>query len=396
VPIEEPRAESADDVAARRRRKFPDAFAFAGRKTIIHVRDVDGRPVEGAQVFRGAPKALQIRTDADGEAVFGLSVSLGGHIRVEHRTGVALHEVKGDEFSVESVDVTLRPSAHVEGKVLHADGTAATGRRVRLRTRSKDGPNYSSVAVVDRTGAFRFEPLPVMVLEAGVQLCEEGREGGTPPVRVRPPWNDEHIDLPPLVVVRGRLLDEDGRPIFVAWVSDSRAHGTWTDRHGRFSVRLFGAPSGQLRIWKLKHPELLVPIGMNSKDLGDLRFPADMPVPELPPTDVDRPAPVPEPIAVGVKLQDATTGQEIAEAEMKVLWARRGSRDDRGRLWVDPSPRLRDHPGDRQRPGLALPQAGTYDLLLNFRDWELVRLRGVEINRTEPKTLTVKLHARKP
>ena len=460
----------AAELAARRRRKFPAAFAFIGRKTIIHVRDRDGRPVEGARVFRGTSRLVETRTDAEGDAALRLGTQCGIPIRVEWKRTAGLVVGRWDAIVQEQVNVTLGRAERVAGQVFGADGSPAIGRRVRLRTRSEVGPSYTSIAVVDEVGSFAFEPLPLIVLKAGVYVAAVGHEVQSPAVRVARPWDDERIDLPPIVTLQGRFLDQSGQPIFVAWVTSPRVHGTWTDRNGRFTLRLFGSPNGRLTVWKLKHTELIVPFGMESKDLGDMRFPAprrvegvlmgpdhrsvpntkielksvasgrilqravtaddgtfvfdraspgahwvvlrgspcqlaqplargtsgDLVMYVAPASALVQTPPPPPPITVAFKLLDAESGREIVDPEMTVESVPRGARGPGVRVSINPEFLLELHAERRKQPGLDVPQAGTYDLLLNFRKWELIRLRGVEINRKEPLTLTVELRPRKP
>ncbi len=174
--------------------RAPDIVLTEGRTLVVSVRDPDGNAVEDADVevsfdradglvwdpmaeFRGGPR---VRTDTVGRARLpGLPLGTAAVTASHPSWASAQKDVTIDEDSPSSVpvDLVLRPSIVVEGRVLDTDGSGLEGA---WATASAGGS-----VVRDQTGAdghFRLEGLP-----EGTETVRVGKQG----------YRSEEVSVPP-------------------------------------------------------------------------------------------------------------------------------------------------------------------------------------------------------
>jgi protocatechuate 3,4-dioxygenase beta subunit len=220
------------------------------------VRDGGGRPLPGARV-RVATSPARIReedpvhvvwatSDASGawrvgplagRRLKGVQVSLAGHVTA---TSVEVGRRLAPDEVVE-VDVVLGPGGALRGRVLDAQGRPLAGAHVRAGT---------GRAVSDTAGDWRIVDLPascVQVVVAWPEVDDEDlynnlvwdRDGAWGTWAEAQPGVERRVqDLrpPPEREVRGRVLDEAGRPVAGAWVVLS-GHATRSAPDGSFVLR---------------------------------------------------------------------------------------------------------------------------------------------------------------
>ena len=203
--------ESADlDIALRR-----------GAVVAGSVRDSGSRPVPGARVLVRALESGVVReVQTDDAGAFRLEGLAAGAAR-----GWAA-DVAGTGWALEALDLregeqtdwnpVLAKGGEIAGRVLDELGKPAAGLAVVVRCEASDGEPYSRAASTDKQGRFRVEGCReaahgVKVFPRDSQLFALAELRG-----VRPSGEELSIRLDPAVrpsaIVRGRVVDPDGRP----------------------------------------------------------------------------------------------------------------------------------------------------------------------------------------
>ena len=164
-----------------------------------------------------------------------------------HRQGVCRHEGQDgflyatcvdfrDELGVAEVTLLAFPGSAVHGRLLGPEGEPVQGTQVRIH--SRHGVSRDTKTGTD--GGFSFESVLPGDYSATVHPGVESRYDGLPSPEMRfHVATFDTVVLPDMVmepgdrVIRGRLVDQDGRSIRNVLVLCYRAAGGWGDRLGR-------------------------------------------------------------------------------------------------------------------------------------------------------------------
>ncbi len=219
----------------------------------------DGAPVEGALVRAGspeqgnhklpdgasamAPQPEQMRTDAQGRFAFA-SVVPGTVPLAVWSMGLApcSQDVEVVAGRTNDVTVHLVPGATLVGTVKSASGEPAAAADVRIGDHRMLGRRYLDTA---GDGTFRLEGLPLGEQKVTVRHDEHGRAEATFEF-VAGETRRWDVVLDPGEVVKGRVLDSDGKPVSMVIIEAQLDPGRTGDRwfghadagdDGRFVIR---------------------------------------------------------------------------------------------------------------------------------------------------------------
>lgn len=157
-------------VAPGERVRAPDlVLGPAGGRLRVEVVDTDGRPVPGARVLNGGPRATAATTDARGVAE--VAVSPRNDATVDVRApgyGPASIRVAPRQEGVVRERVVLPPGVTLTGRVIFDDGSPTAGAYVSVADAAVPvegafAPSSGAVFTVlqsDTSGRFRIEDLP--------------------------------------------------------------------------------------------------------------------------------------------------------------------------------------------------------------------------------------------
>jgi hypothetical protein len=272
--------ESADlDIALRR-----------GAVVAGSVRDSGSRPVPGARVLVRALESGVVREVQTDDA---------GAFRLEGLAARAARgwaaDAAGTCWALEALDLregeqtdwnpVLAKGGEIVGRVLDELGKPAAGLAVVIRCEASDGEPYSRGASTDKQGRFRVEGCReaahgVKVFPRDSQLFALAELRG-----VRPSNEELSIQLDPAVrpsaIVRGKIIDPDGRPFAGATLTPSCRALDWqagqlTQADGSFRTVPLPAGAWSFEIEAdgfapLVLPERNLAIG-ERLDLGTLRL----------------------------------------------------------------------------------------------------------------------------
>lgn len=228
--------------------------------------------VDGAGEDDGVGRPHSIRswttTDAEGVAAFAAvpaAARFRARITVSARGFAGARRDLGPVAEIGTSVVRLVPGRNVTGRIVDADGRPAvsldvaagrgTGNEWQREVGAATGPRTG------RDGRFRVQDLPPreVVLAVGTR---PGWNAGDPlaPVAVPVPDGEPgsetdlgEILLPPVVLLTGRVVDEEGDPVGAAdvWVPSPDLPrllgGARTDESGAFALRIPDVPGVLLR-----------------------------------------------------------------------------------------------------------------------------------------------------
>ena len=226
----------------------------------VRVRDAHGAPVRDAEVVLRRPelrgfvaldKELSVlgevfaraRSDEHGACALELAHSWPVDVRAEHEGyGQA---VAASRFAGQRVELTLRPRAHLFGRVTRElDHRPVAGATLRVTRSDGSGQAESFEVVTDASGSYElFLPAGGQVVLSVLPRIEQAREGV--PV-VFADGNELELDLTVVegLTVEGQVTDaRTGLPIAGALVGESWAYrrATTTDAGGNYRFTGFGA-----------------------------------------------------------------------------------------------------------------------------------------------------------
>ncbi len=233
------------------------------------VRDEEGRPIEGVAVslYEDGPEdrgrealdfdGITARTDAQGRwhlDFIPAGLDLGHlHFTFAHPDFVSWIDASNnqsilspEQLRSRSGVVVLRKGLPVTGRVLDRDGRPIAGASVRLGDPFRHVTAWVTTIKTDAKGRFRIGNTALR--EAPLSVQAAGYAPELVPVKVQPDLPPVEFRLGPGRTIRGRVIDDRGRPVPGATVAASqwRGHQTldWrveTDAEGRF--RWDDAPS---------------------------------------------------------------------------------------------------------------------------------------------------------
>jgi hypothetical protein len=209
------------------------AHPWASTSGALH----DGR----ARLLSAAPGSALLRLVDGGEVVHERTVQVGATSETEVQIRLATATLRG---TVSSAGRARRDGGMVE---LRARMTPAAGVPIYFEHRSPDGPTLSGgwqtdlpsfeMAPVDDAGHFIFEELEPGEYDA--MYRREGRTSKAVTLVVRPGASHVTLDVAP-GELRGRVLQEDGRPVAFTPVRVVDASGSrsvvQSDRFGNFET----------------------------------------------------------------------------------------------------------------------------------------------------------------
>ncbi|MEZ5966737.1 MAG: sigma-70 family RNA polymerase sigma factor [Planctomycetota bacterium] len=218
-----------------------DVILQPGTSIAGQVLDPTGAPAAGVEV-RASGAFRSVRSDADGRFVFD-SIQPETNHRIEARTrgyALAATDAKAGDHDVE---LRLRTGVALTGHVRRRDGQPVAGAAVRVRVGRFD--QAGTLAHCDHDGSFRIEDLPCAT-KVQVSASKAGFASAHTEVELDAVDGEVEFRLDPGGSVRGRVVDEAGRPVAGASVyaeragddSMSRAVGRRcdSDADGRFEV----------------------------------------------------------------------------------------------------------------------------------------------------------------
>ena len=217
----------------------------------VLVKDLDGAPVEGAEVrlcrlwmfdppapFPGGTETAPRKTDSTGIAVLGIGPRDLGKLPAEppaegepeDEVGpgeLALHAVKGasaallgkldlPEFGKVRREMVLGPAGVLEGTVRRLGGDPVAGARLDLGLNSSESFHADIHARSDEEGRFRFPPIPLRFVGNLTWLVVNAPDAMERQVKLGlghfrgSPLN---VVLDPLWRLRGRCVGPDGAPL---------------------------------------------------------------------------------------------------------------------------------------------------------------------------------------
>jgi hypothetical protein len=147
----------------------------AGALTLL-LRDPAGKPLTGVRAARALPRAWSPVVTCKTDVCHAYELEPGKprmHVFHESRRKLAASLVlRGDEKA--PIEVTLRPTGGVKGRLAGRDGTTLAGISVRLTYRDRPAatviPNELQQAVTGPDGSFSFDTvLPGLVFELSFQ-----------------------------------------------------------------------------------------------------------------------------------------------------------------------------------------------------------------------------------
>ena len=279
----------------------------------VTVRDVDGRPVEGAHVRVSesispetrrfgefdvetagdlfgededdpvAPRPdANARTDAGGVARLDVAVATDHRVRAESDAGV--HEVRVKTPSgpgTTEVLIELRPGFRLSGIARRPGGRPVAAARVWVAAPVPGAhPRHLAQLTADAKGRFSF---PVLALPATRILIVYVMGANEPGTRIEIPSRTGRIEdvvviLPAATVIRGRCVTEEGKPLAgvrVRGFLPATGEITFTNTQGWFAMKVPG-DGGGLLFWVAGRVQTLLrdlhgpPEGVN---IGDVVIP---------------------------------------------------------------------------------------------------------------------------
>lgn len=254
------------------------------------VRNSGSTPVSGVRVLvRALGTGVVREVEADGTGAFRIEGLPGGAARGwaadAAGTGWALEALDLREGEQTDWNPVLAKGGEIAGRVLDELGKPAAGLAVVVRCEASDGEPYSRGASTDKQGRFRVEGCreaahDVKVFPRDSQLFALAELRG-----VRPSNEELSIQLDPAVrpsaIVRGKIIDPDGRPFAGATLTPSCRALDWqagqlTQADGSFRTVPLPAGAWSFEIEAdgfapLVLPERNLAIG-ERLDLGTLRL----------------------------------------------------------------------------------------------------------------------------
>jgi hypothetical protein len=222
------------------------------------------------ETFRGLNTALadifDCQPDSKGRIHFDDVPKHGRLYLTAHGEGLAeaqwrnSSDTLGGAFAIE-----MKPEGIVSGKVLSPEGEPVVGAivAVQLSARARNGPvNLSTFkAATDEHGQFKIRGLPeydfhLTTMDASKRFVARPRDELHVPAST---GLEIKVQMENPVLVSGRVLDPDGKPVERAAISaiaglanDVALDDTLTDADGRFQLRL---PSGVARLYFSSLPD---------------------------------------------------------------------------------------------------------------------------------------------
>ncbi|MCA8959443.1 MAG: carboxypeptidase regulatory-like domain-containing protein, partial [Planctomycetes bacterium] len=224
-----------------------------GSEFRVTVRDDQARAVMGARLALGPTSLLDLdaarasrRSDAEGIASFS-GMPSGSYSLTVEADGYSFRPVHVSLPTAETKEVVLTPTASLLARVTDEAGRPILGARAAVRRhRTPKGRS-------DGDGRVRWQEVP-----AGTAIeVELSHRGYVPMVQaIDPLHGGEARDLGTIVLsrgplVRGRIVDPEGRPIAGALVSASQRYGsksTWVETDDRGEFALGGLPAEPFRL----------------------------------------------------------------------------------------------------------------------------------------------------
>jgi len=245
------------------------------------VRSSSGSAIEGAlirlelsdvqwnQVTRPLP---MVNSDIDGRfLVQGLAAGTV-ELQVEAQ-GFRRNTLRGVTIEAQgnsSVEVELEPGALLEGFVRSTDGTPLAGVKVEAAGRSRALRADSARTETDEDGHFLFDTLGVglyrlVATSPGLKEVRQEFQTGPEPVE---------LVMGKAMVVTGKVVDPDGKPLFRARVSQLAwrgGDGVVTDRSGDFTLPLL-VEADQITIQAGSFRRETVDVDASGGDLGIIQL----------------------------------------------------------------------------------------------------------------------------
>ncbi|WNG58605.1 carboxypeptidase regulatory-like domain-containing protein [Archangium gephyra] len=198
-----------------------DLQVGAGVRLSGTVTDDAGSPVAGALVtaiFKVQSRFFEAMSDERGHFRLG-PFPPGEYTLLITKEGL---ETWSDDFTgyapeVEKTFILAGPK-RVSGRVLRA-GTPVAGAEVRVRVDPRDPPGPRAVALTDAAGRFSFEGLRPQSYHL---IATQGGEGALEQIHfgeTQRELTEVTLELAPAAYVRGRVLDEERRPVQGALIS---------------------------------------------------------------------------------------------------------------------------------------------------------------------------------
>ncbi len=215
----------------------------------------DVRLIIASDVWEGAPRQVIAteRTDASGLARISIPLSRGPAVQIRaHGKDLTATVVRVPMIAGEttSLTLTLAPSFELSGFVRRTSGAAVADAQVFLGgVRRGQAPNHLGVVTTDERGTFRFPPI-ALPPEGTLAVYAIGSDtaGTTVEVPARQGVIDDVIiTVDPSASVRGRCVDEEGKPlpsVRIRGIFPFSGEITYTGADGRFSIKIPGDGGG--------------------------------------------------------------------------------------------------------------------------------------------------------
>jgi hypothetical protein len=248
---------------------------FDCRNVVVQVRTLQVANGDGDLDFEGFPRddqfpglddalpeLFECHPDAEGTIRFTDIPARGRLYLVTRGDGLGEAQWRNDGKMVDQqIQITIEPESSVSGRVLSPDFKPVAGAKVTARLRSEGGGKNgiffesSFRAEADKNGHFEIHGLPQRKITLSIE--DPHKQWAFRPREDQLPWPDEPrkrlVLMEPAILVTGRVLDPDGKPVegagFSAVVDGNAGAGLdddMTDNSGRYRLHL---PAGAANLY---------------------------------------------------------------------------------------------------------------------------------------------------